>query len=157
MSELVNPIPDDYRAAVPYLVVAGAAKALAFYAQAFDAEEVTRLVDAAGKVMHAEIRIGAAVVMLADEMPEWGTRSPTTLGGTACSAMVYVENADLVIDRAVTLGATLLRPVEDQFYGDRSGALRDPFGHHWMFATRIEVLSPDEIRRRAAALFGGPA
>ncbi len=155
MTELVKPIPDGYHGTIAYLVVAGAQQALAFYEQAFDAEEITRMLDPSGKIMHAEIRIGEAVVMLSDEMPDWGTQSPATLGGTATSTLIYVENADIIVDRAVTLGATLLRPVQDQFYGDRSGTIRDPFGHHWMFATRIEDLEPEEIERRAAEMFAG--
>jgi PhnB protein len=141
-------IPDDYRAATPYLCVKGAAKAIDFYVRAFGAKEQMRMQRPDGGIGHAEIRIGAAPIMLADESPEMAFRSPESLGGTPVNILVYVEDVDALAKRAVAAGATLTRPVADQFYGDRLGSLKDPFGHSWSFATRIENLSLEEIKRR---------
>jgi PhnB protein len=142
-------IPDDYRGATPYLCVKGAAKAIDFYVRAFGAKEHMRMPQPDGRIGHAEIRIGAAPIMLADESPEMDFRSPQSLGGSPVNILVYVEDVDGVVKRAVLAGATLTRPVTDQFYGDRLGVLKDPFGHSWSFASRIEDLSPEEIMRRA--------
>ena len=144
MAAKVNPIPDDYRGATPYLCVKGAAKAIDFYARAFGAREQMRMEQPDGRIGHAEVRIGTAAIMLADEFPEMEFRSPQSLGGSAVNILVYVENVDALVKRA-----TLARPVADQFYGDRVGVLKDPFGHSWSFASRIENLTPEEMLRRA--------
>jgi len=158
MAKPVKPIPDGYSAVTPYITVKGAAAALDFYKKAFGAEEVYRLNSPDGKVAHAEIRIGGAVIMLHDEMPEWKALSPQTIGGSASSIMLYVKDADAVTKRAVDAGATLTMPVADQFYGDRCGGITDPFGHKWSIATHIEELTHEEINQRAAKMFaeGGP-
>jgi PhnB protein len=145
------PIPAGSEGATPYLYIRGAAKALDFYKRAFGAREEMRMEAPGGKIGHAEIAIGKAHIMLADEMPEMGIRSPDTLGGTSFSMFVYVEDVDSFFKRAVEAGATELRPVADQFYGDRMGFLKDPFGHQWGFATHIEDVSREEMERRAAA------
>ena len=149
-------IPDGYHTATPYLIVTGAARALDFYKRAFGAQEVLRMDSPDGKVMHAEIKIGDSHIMLADEYPDMDARSPQTIGGTPVSLMLYLEDADGVTARAVSAGAKLLRPVQDQFYGDRCGTIADPFGHKWTIATHKEDVSPDEVRKRAAAMFGNP-
>jgi PhnB protein len=151
----VKKIPDGYSAVTPYLTVRDAVRAIDFYQQAFGAEELMRLVMPGGKIGHAEIRIGGAVIMLHDENPEWGTRSPQTLGGTVGSLMLYVDDVDAAFARAVAAGATVDMPVADQFYGDRCGNVTDPFGHKWSIATHVEDVPQDEIERRAAKLFGG--
>lgn len=148
---MVKAIPDGCQAITPYLIVTGASKALAFYVQAFAAIERERIQDQSGKVRHAEIAIGAARIMLADEHPEIGALSPDTVGGSPVNLLLYVEDVDAVVARAAAAGAKVTRPVADQFYGDRVGGITDPFGHHWSIATHKEDLSPDEIRRRAAA------
>ena len=116
--------------------------------------ELTRLATPEGKVGHAEIEIGDSRIMLADEFPEWDARSPQTIGGSAVFIMLYVEDVDGCVRRAVAAGAKLFKPIEDQFYGDRSGSITDPFGHKWVIATHKEDVSPEEMKRRAAALFG---
>jgi PhnB protein len=148
---MTKPIPDGYHAITPYLIVAGAAKALEFYTKAFGAIERERMQDPTGKVRHAEIVIGGACVMLADEHPEIDALGPLSVGGSPVSLHLYVEDVDAVVARAVAAGATLTRPVADQFYGDRVGGITDPFGHRWFIATRKEDLSSEEIHRRAAA------
>lgn len=157
MTTRVKPIPDDYRSAVPYLCCDGAASALDFYAAAFGATELMRMAEPSGRIGHAEISIGEARIMLADEYPDMGVKSPRSFGGTPVMIHVYVEDVDRFVDRAVAAGAKVLRPVADQFYGDRSGTLEDPFGHRWMIATHKEDVPADEMKKRAAALFGGPA
>jgi PhnB protein len=147
----VKPIPDGYHAVTPYLIVAGAGRAIEFYKQVFDATEQMRMEGPNGSVVHAEIRIGDSVIMLADEMPGMGFKGPKELGGTPVSLMVYVNDSDATFKRAIDAGATQQRPVEDQFYGDRSGTVEDPFGHTWTIATHKEDLSPEEIGKRAAA------
>jgi PhnB protein len=147
----VKPIPDGYRSVTPYLIVRGAARALEFYAKAFGAKELFRMAQPDGKVGHAELELGDSRVMLADEHPEVGARSPETVGGTPVMILLYVEDVDATVARAVAAGAQLTRPVVNQFYGDRTGGLTDPFGHHWTVATHVEDVSPDELRRRAAA------
>ncbi len=154
MANTAKPIPDGYRHATPYLCVRGAASALEFYKKAFGATEVMRLAQPDGRVGHAEIRIGESVIMLADEFPEMGVRSPQSLGGSPVTIHFYVDDVDALAKQAVAAGATLQRPVADQFYGDRSGSLVDPFGHVWMIATHKEDVSPEEMQRRAAALYG---
>jgi PhnB protein len=137
MSNLVKPIPDRYHEITPYLIVKGASEAINFYTQAFGAKERLRLESPDGSIMHAEMDIGKSVFMLVDEFPDMGTLGPKTVGGTPVSIMIYVENADEVYKRSVDAGAKILRLMQDQFYGDRSGTLEDPFDHHWAIATHI--------------------
>ncbi|ABS25858.1 VOC family protein [Anaeromyxobacter sp. Fw109-5] len=151
MPQPVKPIPEGYHSITPYLIVKGAAKAIDFYVAAFGATELFRMARPDGRVGHAEIRIGDSVVMLADEHPEMGARSPQTIGGTPLSLLLYVPDVDAVVARAVAAGAQLTRPVADQFYGDRSGILTDPFGHSWFVSTHVEDVPPDELERRASA------
>jgi PhnB protein len=150
----VNPIPGDYPVVSPYLCVDGAAQAIDFYVEVFGATERTRLPAPDGKIGHAELQIGDSVIMLSDEYPEMGIRSPRSIGGTPVTLSVYVTDVDTVFDRAVHGGATPLRKVESQFYGDRSGQFEDPFGHRWSVATRIEDISPEEMARRSAEATG---
>lgn len=147
----VKPIPDGYHAVTPYLIVAGAARAIDFYSRAFGATEVMRISAPGGKIGHADIRIGEAHVMLADEAPEMGHKGPQGYGGTPVSLLLYVTDVDATFKRAVQAGAKQLRPVENQFYGDRAGTLQDPFGHAWSIATHVEDVSPEEMSRRAEA------
>ena len=144
-------IPEGYRTATPYLIVQGAADAIEYYKRAFGATEMLRMADPQGRVGHAEIRIGDSVIMLADEHPGMGYRAPRTLGGSSVSILLYLEEVDAVCERATKAGAKVLRPVANQFYGDRSGTLEDPFGHIWTIATHVEDVPPDELRRRAEA------
>jgi PhnB protein len=153
MPTKANYIPDGYHTATPYLIVNDATRAIEFYKQAFGATELMRMPAPGGKVGHAEIQIGDSRIMLADEFPEMNARSPKSVGGTSVSLMLYFENCDAVTTRAVSAGAKVLRPVQDQFYGDRSGNILDPFGHQWTIATHKEDLSPGEIQKRAAAMF----
>jgi len=148
----VKPIPDGYHSVTPYMIVKGAAKAIDFYKNAFGATELMRFPGPNNSVMHAEIKIGDSVVMLADEHESGPYRSPIAVGGTPISLMVYVEDVDTVFNQAVSLGAKSTREVEDQFYGDRSGNLTDPFGHVWTIATHKEDVSSEEMERRMAAL-----
>lgn len=148
----VKPIPEGYRSVTPYLIVRGAARALEFYARAFGAKELFRMAQPDGKIGHAEIQLGDSRVMLADEHPEVGARSPQTVGGTPVQILLYVEDVDATVAQAVAAGAQLTRPVANQFYGDRTGGLTDPFGHHWYVATHVEDVPEDELARRAAAL-----
>jgi PhnB protein len=143
-----HPIPAAYRTPTPYLIVNDAAKAIAFYVEAFGATELIRLADPSGKVMHAEIRIGSAPLMLADEFPDMGYRSPTSLGGSPVPVLLYVENVDARFKTAIAAGAKETAPVEDQFDGDRRGTLTDPFGHVWLLATRKEDVSHEEMKKR---------
>lgn len=144
--------PPGYRSVTPYLMIAGADRALAFYADVFGARERLRMAGPGEKVGHAEIEIGDAVVMLADEWPEGEAYAPGHYGGSPVHLHVYVPDADATVARAVAAGATLLRPVATQFYGDRSGTVRDPFGHVWHVATQVERLSPEELQRRAQTM-----
>ena len=146
------PIPAGSEGATPYLYIRGAAKALDFYKRAFGAKEEMRMDGPDGTVGHAEIAIGKAHVMLADENRAMNALSPDTLGGTSVSMYIYVEDVDSFFKRAVGAGATQLKPVADQFYGDRSCFLKDPFGHQWGFATHVEDVSHEEMERRAAAM-----
>jgi PhnB protein len=151
---MVRPIPDGYHSVTPYLILSSASDAIAFYKKALGADEVMRMDDPAGKIHHAEISIGGSRIMLADEHPEIQALSPQTIGGSPVSMHVYVEDVDALMERAVSAGAKLIRPVADQFYGDRVGGIEDPFGYRWFIATHKEDLSMDEIRRRAAAQAG---
>ncbi|MEP6536583.1 MAG: VOC family protein [Bryobacteraceae bacterium] len=155
MNNKVKPIPDGYRGATPYLTVRNAADAIDFYKKAFGATELLRLASPDGKVGHAEIKIGEAVIMLSDEYPEMNVLSPETIGGSPVTIHLYVEDVDAMAKTATDAGAKIERPVEDQFYGDRGGKFTDPFGHRWWLATHKEDVSPDEMKKRAAALHGG--
>jgi PhnB protein len=149
----VKPIPEGYHSITPYLILSGASEAIEFYQKALGASEVMRLDDSSGKIHHAEISIGGSRIMLADEHPEIQALSPKTIGGSP-SIHLYVEEVDAAVERAVAAGAKLIRPVADQFYGDRVGGIEDPFGYRWFLATHKEDLTMDEIRRRAAAQGG---
>jgi PhnB protein len=151
MAATVKPIPDGYHSVTPYLSIRGAADAIEFYKRAFGATEVMRMAQPDGRVGHAELQIGDSRVMLADESPEMDFRSPKAIGGTPVMLHLYVEDSDAVVSRAVSAGAKLLRPVQDQFYGDRSGTVADPYGHVWHVSTHKEDLSMAEIGKRAAA------
>ena len=145
----VRAIPEGYHSVTPYLVIDGAAEAIRFYERAFGATEALRL-PMGDRIGHAEIKIGDSFVMLADEFPEMDIRGPKSRGGPTSSLMIYVEDVDIVFERAVAAGGTVDRPVEDQFYGDRSGTIVDPFGHKWTIATHVEDVPDDEIQRRMA-------
>ncbi len=147
----VKPIPDGYHTATPYLIIRDAARALEFYKKAFNAEELFRMAMPNGRIGHAEMRIGNSNIMLADESPENGVRSPQTLGGTPVSLMLYVEDVDARYAQAIAAGAKEHRPVKDQFYGDRSGCITDPFGHQWTISTHKEDVPPEEMGRRMDA------
>jgi PhnB protein len=151
----VKPIPEGYPQVTPYLIVDGANAAIEFYRNVFGARERMRMPAPEGRVGHAELEFGNSLVMLADEFPDMGVRSPKATGGTPVTLSVYVEDVDAVFDAAVAAGATALRPVEDQFYGDRNGQFEDPFGHRWSVATHVEDVPPDEMERRAAEAMSG--
>ena len=152
MAGKVKAIPDGYPRVTPYLVVDGAAAAIDFYTRVFGAKERMRMPGPDNKIGHAEIEIGNSMVMLADANPQMGHKSPKTLGGTPVSLLLYVENADDTVKRAVAAGGKVVRPVENQFYGDRMGGVEDPFGHLWYVATHVEDVSPEEMKRRMAAM-----
>ena len=151
MANNVKPVPDGYHAVTPYLSVKGAAQAIEFYKKAFGASEVMRFPQPDGRVGHAEIKIGDSRVMLADEFPEMDFLSPQARGGSAVHMHLYVENVDDVFKRAISAGAREVRPVQDQFYGDRLGTVADPYGHVWHVSTHKEDLSMEELQKRAAA------
>jgi PhnB protein len=144
----VKPIPDGYTSITPYLYIRGASEAIEFYKRSFDAQEVFRLAGPHGRIGHAELKIGNSVVMLADEHPEASVVGPQTLGGTSVGILLYVENVDEVVARAVAGGARIERPIQNQFYGDRSATLLDPYGHKWTLATHVEDVPPDEMEKR---------
>lgn len=149
---MTQPIPNP--ALSPYLIVRDAAAAIDFYREAFGAQERYRLQEPSGKVGHAELEIGGSRVMLADEYPDFGALGPTTIGGSPVALHLYVPNVDEVVQRALTAGATVLQPLRDEFFGDRTATLTDPFGHRWQLATRKEDVSPEEMQRRMNAAFG---
>lgn len=151
----VQSVPDGYRSVTPYLCVEGAAAAIDFYKRAFAAEELFRLAMPDGRVGHAELRIGDTPVMLADACEEGPSRSPRALGGSSVGLHLYVEDVDAVFQRTVEAGARVIRPLQDQFYGDRTGTVEDPYGHVWFLASHREDLLPAEIEKRAAALMNG--
>jgi PhnB protein len=153
MATTTKPIPEGYHSATPYLIVKGAPEAIDFYKHAFGATESFRMANPNGGIAHAEIKIGDSVIMLADEHPNMGYRGPRSLGGSAVSIMLYVPDVDGTFDRALEAGAKAQRPVANQFYGDRSGTLEDPFGHIWTISTHVEDVAPEEMKRRAAAAF----
>jgi PhnB protein len=150
MAAKVNPIPEGNGAPTPYLSIDGAAKAIDFYKKVFGAQEVVRH-DMGGRIGHAELKIGKGLIMLADEFPEMNFRGPKALGGSPVMLNLYVENVDEVFRRATDAGATVDRPVADQFYGDRSGHFTDPFGHRWNVTTHVEDVSYEEMQRRSRA------
>ncbi|MPZ87956.1 MAG: VOC family protein [Nitriliruptorales bacterium] len=151
----VKPIPDGYPQVSAYLCIDGASAAIEFYSKVFGTTERTRMPSPGGKVGHAELQLGDSVIMLADEAPEMGMRSPKSVGGSPVTMSVYVDDVDAVFNRAVNAGARALRPVEEQFYGDRSGQFEDPFGHRWSVSTHVEDVSPEEMAKRAAEMAGG--
>ena len=151
----VNPIPEGYHSVTPYLSIKGAAKAIDYYKQVFGATELFRMAAPDGKIGHAEIKIGNSPIMLADEFPEMEFVSPQTLGGSPIGLMIYVDDVDTMFNQALSAGATEVKPLQDQFYGDRSGTLKDPFGHVWTVATHVEDVAPEELQKRAAAAHGG--
>lgn len=154
---MVKPIPDGYPRFTPYLIVDGASAAIDFYTSVLGATERMRMAAPEDRVGHAELEIGNSVIMLSDESPEMDARAPRTVGGTPVSLHVYVEAVDAVFDRAVKAGARALRPVEDRFYGDRTGGFEDPFGHRWDVATHVEDVPPNEMEKRAAAAMSDQA
>ena len=152
----VRPIPEGYHNVTPYLCVKGAAQAIDFYRKAFGAKEIMRMPDPSGKIGHAELQIGDSRIMVADEYPEMGFVAPTGQGKSPVTIHLYVENVDALVSQAQAAGAKVVRPVADQFYGDRAGGLVDPFGHSWYVATHKEDLSPEEMKRRAAKAMASP-
>ena len=152
MPDKVKRIPDGYHNVTPYLVIKGAAAAIDFYKKAFGAAEIMRMPQPDGRIGHAELKFGDSFVMLADEFPEMGVVGPATLGNTSVGLLLYVEDVDKTVERAVALGAKIQKPVADQFYGDRNGTIEDPFGHKWTIAAHVEDVSPEEMKRRMAAM-----
>jgi PhnB protein len=146
----IEPLPDGYPRITPYLCVDGAAQAIDFYTDVFGMQERMRLPADEGKIGHAELELGDAIVMLSDEYPEQDFLSPRSVGGTPLMMHIYVEDVDRVVERAVQAGATLLREVRDEFYGDRTGQIEDPYGHRWNVATHIEDVPDDEMAKRMA-------
>ena len=153
MATKAQAIPKGHHTVTPSLFVAGAAKAIDFYRKALAAEEVMRFPAPDGTIMHAELRIGDSIIMLADEMPDQGGRGPKSIGGTPVSFFVYGENVDAAWKRAVDAGAKPIVPLADQFWGDRTGCLEDPFGHQWWLAQHMQDLTPEEIRKNAELFF----
>jgi PhnB protein len=151
MTSKPKAIPDGYHNVTPYLIVDDGARAIEFYKKAFGATELLRMPKPDGKIGHAEIKIGDSPIMLADEAPETGAHSPQFFGGSPVSIFVYFNDVDAVFKQAIAAGAVVQRPLADQFYGDRMGGLKDPFGHTWYIATHVEDVSPEELRKRAAA------
>ena len=147
----VNPIPTGYHSVTPYLIIKGAADAIEYYKKAFGATELFRMAQNDGRIGHAELKIGDSPIMLADEFPEMKYLSPVSLGGTPVSLLIYVDDVDKIFPQAVSAGGEVQKPLQNQFYGDRSGTLKDPFGHVWTIATHVEDLSPEEMEKRASA------
>ncbi len=152
MPSQVKPVPEGYHHVTPYLVIKGAAAAIDFYKKAFAAVEVMRMPQPDGRIGHAELKFGDSFVMLADEFPEMGIVSPATLGNTPVGLLLYVDDVDKTVEQAVALGAKIQKPVADQFYGDRTGTIEDPFGHKWTVARHMEDVTPEEMKRRMAAM-----
>ena len=153
----VSPIPEGYYTATPYLTIRGVDKAIEWYKKAFGAVERVSMPDPSGKISHAEIQIGNSIVMMGEEFPEMGARSPQTIGGTGSSILLYVENVDAAFKRAADAGATVLMPPADMFWGDRYGKLADPFGHQWSIATHIQDLTLEETQKGADAFYASMA
>jgi PhnB protein len=152
MPNQVKPIPEGYHNVTAYLVVQGAAAAIDFYKKAFGAVETVRMPQPDGRIAHAELLLGDSVIMLADEFPEMETVGPKTLGNSPVGLLLYVNDVDSTVEHAVALGAKIKRPVANQFYGDRTGTIEDPFGHKWTLARHMEDVSPEEMKRRMAAM-----
>ncbi|HKT50476.1 MAG TPA: VOC family protein [Candidatus Angelobacter sp.] len=152
MPAKTKPVPEGYHHVTPYLIVKGAAAAMDFYKDVFGATEIMRMPQPDGRIGHAEMKMGDSVIMLADEYPEMDNVGPATLGNSSVGILLYVDDADATFNKAVSRGAKVNKPLADQFYGDRSGTVTDPFGHKWTIATHVEDVSPDEIERRMAAL-----
>jgi len=152
----VLPIPKGYHIVTPTIVVRGAANAIEFYKKAFGAKELSRMDGPGGKILHAEIKIGDSIVMINDEFPEMGSTSPESVGGISASLMIYTKDVDGLFNQALAAGAKVTMPVADQFWGDRYGRVKDPFGHDWQLATRKENLSAKEMARRSAAAMSAP-
>jgi len=148
---MAKPIPDDYPRVTPYLYIDGAGAAIDFYCAVLGAKERMRMPGPDGKIGHAELELGDSMIMLADQNLDMDILSPRAIGGTPIAMHVYVEDADSVFEQAIQAGAKALRPIEDQFYGDRSGQFEDPFGHRWNVATHVEDVPPGEMEKRAAA------
>ena len=157
MKNKVDPIPKGYHTVTPYLIVRDADKALEFYHKAFGAEELFRMQHPSGKITHAEMKIGDSLIMLTEEMPGMHCKSPESLGGSPVFMYLYVNDVDSFAERALEAGVKLISPLQDHFYGDRSCALIDPFGHIWHISTHIEDVAPEELRQRAESLFKQPA
>ena len=149
----VKPIPDGYHSLTPYLIVDGGAEALEYYKTAFGATELFRM-EHEGKIGHAEMKIGDSPFMLADQNLQMGYKGPKAYGGTPVSLMIYVDDCDTIYNKAIAAGGTEYKPLQDQFYGDRSGTLTDPFGHVWTISTHKEDVSEEEMEKRLAALHG---
>ena len=149
----VKPIPEGYHSVTPYLIIDGASDAIAYYKKAFNANELFRM-EHQGKIGHAELKIGDSPIMLADEQPALGYRGPKSLGGTPVSLMIYVEDVDTIYKQAIAAGGIEVKPLQDQFYGDRSGTLADPYGHVWTVATHQEDVTPEEMDKRIKAAHG---
>jgi PhnB protein len=154
---MAKPIPEDRHGAMPYLAVDDAAGAIAFYEKAFGAKELSRMEAPGGKIGHAELEIGGSVIMLSDPFPQASTRPPKELGGTSASIFMYVEDVDAVVKQATDAGGSIAMEVADQFWGDRFGAVTDPFGHVWSIATHVEDVSPEEMEERGRAAMAGMA
>jgi len=151
MANKVKPVPDGYHNITPYLVIKGAAAAIDFYKSVFGAVEIMRMPQPDGRIGHAELKFGDSFVMLADEYPEIAVVGPKTLGNTSVGLLLYVDDVDKTVERAVAKGATIKKPVADQFYGDRTGTIEDTFGHKWTVAKHVEDVSAEEMKRRMAA------
>lgn len=149
----VNPIPEGYHSLTPYLIVRDAAKAIDFYKRAFDAKEIYRMPTPEGKIGHCELQIGDSKIMMADEFPGMGATAPREGDGKSFSLLIYVNDVDFMFKRAIEAGAKVLRPLKDEFYGDRMGTLQDPFGHIWNLGMQVERVSPEELQRRANAIW----
>jgi PhnB protein len=152
---MVKPVPDDYPRVMPYLIVDGASEAIDFYCSVLGATERVRMPAPGDKVGHAELDVGDSLIMLADEAPEMDAIGPRSVGGTPVTLYVYVDDVDSVFDAAIEAGAKSLQPVEDKFYGDRSGQFEDPFGHRWGIASHVEDVPPEEMSRRMEAMSAG--
>jgi uncharacterized glyoxalase superfamily protein PhnB len=153
----VKPIPDGFHTVTPHLVIKGASKAIEFYKKAFGAEEISRMPGPDGKLMHASIRIGDSILMLADEFPDMGAEGPEAFGGSPVKIHLYVEDVDAFVKNATKAGAKVTMPVQDQFWGDRYGKLEDPFGHQWSVGTHKEDLTPAQVMENAKAMFTSAA
>ena len=155
MNQAVRPIPEGFHSVTPHLVCEGAARAIDFYRQAFGAVEIDRMPGPGGKIMHASLRIGDSMLMLCDDFPEYGSRGPLALQGSAVVIHLYVPDADAVWERALTAGGKPLMPLDDAFWGDRYGQLVDPFGHRWAIATHLRDMTPQEIQDEMAKAMPG--